>query len=277
MDRLRCLRTCCATILLFLTVATTPSAFAKKPQTPPPDPTMDRLMITAGFLNGHPDLRFRLLALERRDAGRQDDAFKYFQRAAYYADKPSQAMVAEMFWNGTGTVQDKAQAYAWMDLAAERGYEGFLDLRERYWAQLNESERSRAVDLGQEIYARYGDEAALPRIATAIRRERKNVTGSRTGVSSNLKIYVPGPAGDMEQIDGSKFYDDRYWDPKQYQAWHDTIWMKPRVASVAVGGVEQVTAPKKESRIPDVPPQVDAPEPETDDAMPQLQPAKKNP
>lgn len=242
-----------------------------------PDPLEDRLMVTGGFLNGHPDLRFRLLALERREQNKQEEAFRFFQRAGFYGDKPSQAMVAEMLWNGTGTTQDKAQAYAWMDLAAERGYEGFLELRERYWAQLSEAERVAAVEHGQDIYARYGDEAALPRIAAVIRRERKKVTGSRTGFSSNLKIYVPGPA-ELEEIDGSKFYDERYWDPKQYQAWHDAIWKKPRVASVNVGDVETVPTPSSESRIPAVQPLIDAPEPVTDDAMPALpQPPARKP
>jgi len=268
------MRRSAATItVLLLAMASTDLALARKNNAaPPPDPTQDSLMITAGFLNGHPDLRFRLLALEKRQAGKLDDAFRFFQRAAYYADKPSQGMVAEMLWNGTGTEQDKSAAYAWMDLAAERGYEGFLELRERYWAGLDEAQRERAITLGQDIYARYGDEAALPRIANEIRRERKNATGSRTGFAGNVKIYVPGPAGSMEQIDATKFYDDRYWDPKQYQAWHDAIWMKPRVARVDVGSVEQVpTTTDKRSRIPEVAPKVDAPEPVTEDLMPRLQ------
>lgn len=236
----------------------------------PDDPSQDPLMITAGFLTGHPDLRFRLLALEKREQGKQEDAFRFFKRAAFYGDKPSQAMVAEMLWTGVGTPVDKAQAYAWMDLAAERGYEGFLELRERYWARLSESEREQAIVAGQDIYARFGDAAALPRIAGTLRRERSKVTGSRTGATSgNLKIYVPGPAG-PQLIDGSKFYDPRYWDPVQYQAWHDSIWMKPRVATVEVGDVSQVMDTSLDTRIPEVAPAVDAEEPQTEDAMPRL-------
>lgn len=227
-------------------------------------------MLTAGFLTGHPDLRYRLLGLERYKQGKFDEALRFFQRAAFYADKPSQAMVAEMLWNGQGAVTDRPAAYGWIDLAAERGYEGFLELRERYWNDLDPSQREVALIDGQAIFARFGDEAAQPRIATVLRRERRNITGSRTGFTGNLKIVVPGPAGD-QHIDGSKFYDERYWDPKQYLEWHDAIWMKPRVARVDVGGVQQVLAnPDKASRIPDVAPQIDTPEPATDDAMPQL-------
>jgi len=229
-----------------------------------PDPTEDPVMLSAGFLSGHPDLRYRLHGLEEFKRGNFEDAFRFFQRAAYYADKPSQGMVAEMYWNGQGTPRDPALAYAWMDLAAERGYEGFLGLRERYWAQLNETQRQQAVEHGQAIYARYGDAAAQPRLASVIRRERRRMTGSRTGFTGNLQIYVPGPAG-YEQIDGAKFFDERYWDPKQYQAWHDSIWKKPRVGKVTVGELESLpqgeAAPA--SRIPETAPQVDAPEPAT--------------
>lgn len=243
-------------------------AAEKKVAALPADPTTDPLLITAGFLSGHPDLRFRLLGMEKRTAGDFDAAFKFFQRAAFYADKPSQAMVAEMLWNGSGTPADRAQAYAWMDLAAERGYEGFLDLRERYWAALTAQERERAVAEGEAIYARFGDAAAKPRIATALRRERRNVTGSRTGFTGNLRISVPGPAG-SEEIDGSKFYDERYWDPEKYQQWHDSVWAKPRVARVDVGDVSQVKPEtERKTRIPEVAPQVDAPEPQTEDLQP---------
>lgn len=243
------------------------TAFADK--SIPADPSQDKALVTAGFLSGHPDLRFRLLGLEKREQDKQDQAFKFFQRASFYADKPSQAMVAEMLWTGTGIPQNKIEAYAWMDLAAERGYEGFVELRERYWAGLTELEREQAIQLGQDIYARYGDSAAQPRIATALRRERKNVTGSRTGFSNSLKILIPTPGGG-ELIDSSKFYDDRYWDPAKYQQWHDSIWMKPRVATVNVGAASTVPQPGVETRIPAVQPRPDAPEPITDDVMPTI-------
>ena len=69
------------------------------------DPTIDPALMRAGFLSGHPDLRFRLLGLDEFKQGKMEDAFKFFQRAAYYADKPSQGMVAEMLWSGQGVAQ----------------------------------------------------------------------------------------------------------------------------------------------------------------------------
>jgi hypothetical protein len=53
--------------VLLLAMASTDLAWAGKNTAPlTEDPTQDALMISAGFLNGHPDLRFRLLALVLR-------------------------------------------------------------------------------------------------------------------------------------------------------------------------------------------------------------------
>src|SRR3546814_148199 len=129
------------------------TAFASMADKPPlpPDPTENPVMVTSGFLNSHPDLRYRLLGMEAMREDRHGDAFKFFRRAAHFADKPSQGMVAEMLWNGDGVERDRALAYAWMDLAAERGYAGFLGLRERYWSALDEAGRARALEAGQEV------------------------------------------------------------------------------------------------------------------------------
>lgn len=72
---------------------------------------------------------------------------------------------------------------------------------------------------------------------------------------------VPSPGG-SQTIDGSKFYDERYWDPEQYNAWHDQIWKEPRVGRVDVGEMEVLPeAARAASRIPPTAPEVDAPEP----------------
>lgn len=230
----------------------------------PPDPAADAQFRAAGFLESHPDIRYRLLGLEEFRNNNHADALRFFKRAAFYADKPSQGMVGEMYWSGQGVEKDPVIAYAWMDLAAERGYAGFRGLRERYWNSLSAEQRQRALTEGEAVYATYGDAAAKPRLATVLRRERKKTTGSRTGFAGSLKIYVPGPSG-SEQIDGSRFYDERFWDVEKYYAWHDSIWMKPRIGKVSVGDVEQVdtASPTPGSRIPATAPKTSAPEPHT--------------
>ena len=224
-------------------------------------------MLSAGFLSSHPDLRFRLIGQKHYEEGEYGEAFSAFRRAAHYGDKPAQGMVAEMLWNGQGMNQDRALAYAWMDLAAERGYEGFVGHRERYWAALDETERTRALEVGQAVYARYGDDASEPRLASVLRHQRKRQTSSRTGFTGGgmLSIAMPGPANDghLLHIDGSKFYAAEYWEPRKCRALQDSIWNRYYIGHVDVGSVERVgTDGHPKPRVPATAPQVDAPQPQ---------------
>src|SRR3546814_6686092 len=80
-------------------------------------------MMTAGVLTGHPDVRWRHEALHSYSRHEYDIALDQFLRAARYGDKPAQAMLAEMYWKGTGVAQDRPRGYAWMDIAAERRFQ----------------------------------------------------------------------------------------------------------------------------------------------------------
>lgn len=233
------MRTKTALIALLLAAASA-SAAERLPSDPAADPTM----VAAGFLDHHPDLRFRLSGIEAFKRKDYAKAMASFQRAAYYADKPSQAMVAEMMWNGEGATADRAMAYAWMDLAAERGYQSLLALREKYWNELSEDERRRALDVGRDVYAKYGDDVAKPRYALQLRRGLKQATGSHLGgaAGANLRIYLPGEfgeEGDGVSIDGSRFYDPHFWKPDQYWAYADSLWKRRVEGKVTVGDVEQ--------------------------------------
>lgn len=245
------------TILLTLALAAVaPQGAMAGP--PPADPAEDPLMVTAGFLRGHPDLQARLQGLEAMKNGDATEAFKYFQRASFHADKASQGMVGEMLWEGRGVARNRPLAYAWMDLAAERGYRNFAARRELYWRQLTPEEQQTALKLGEDVYATYGDDVAKPRLASVLRRERQSVTGSRTGFVGSLQIYIPG-TNSYQQIDGSRFHDRRYWDPEEYFAWQDSVWMNPRIGHVDVGEVEKANAPEAGSRVPRSTPEADAP------------------
>ena len=204
------------------------------------------------FLNGHPDLFFRIRGFDLLNSKSPDKAARAFQRAALFGDKPSQAVMAGLYWDGRGIERDRALAYAWMDLAAERGYPDFIAMREKFWGELDESERARALREGRVIYARYGDAVANPRLERELRRERMQVVGSRTGFRGNAKIIVPvpGTAGTSDltptiTIDGSHFYADKFWEPKQYQAWLDAQWKEPRSGHVEVGALKADEKPAK--------------------------------
>lgn len=201
-------------------------------------------LMTASFLAAHPDVKFRMEGMRAIEDNMQEAAFKAFRESARYADKASQAMVAVMYWGGTGVAQDRAIAYAWMDLAAERGYKQFLGLREKYWNALTLEERDRAVKEGASVYAEYGDAVAKPRLARKLDSARRKLTGSRTGFVGALKVMVPGPGGEWLTLDGSTYYADRYWRPKDYFEWQDRIMRAPQQGVVDVGPISAEGTPR---------------------------------
>ncbi len=240
-------------ILALLLCIASGTVAAQRSQPSQKDPTIDPKMVAAGFLDSHPDLLYRSRGLERYGEKNHPEAFKQFKRAAWYSDKPSQAIIGEMLWIGLGADKDRGLAYVWMDLAAERGYRSFSEKRDMYWQQLDEHERARAKQQGPAIRAEYADAVAGERLASVLRRERRQMTGSRLGSSTSpLVVYVPG----VGSIDGSQYYNPKYWDPVQYREWQDSIWTEVRIGRVNVGDVEQVRDPGAGT-----PPPQDAPPP----------------
>lgn len=199
----------------------------------PPVPDADhsltrRLARDPVFQNAHPDLHYRALATQARGDGKAELARRHDRMAARYADKLSQAALAEMYHTGEGGERNPALAYAWMDLAAERGTPWLVALRESYWAGLDQPDRARAVAEGRTLYETFGDPAAKPRLETLMRTTRNAVTGSRLGAISNgLRIYPGDSAGnatagrDLYPVTAEELYPDRYWVPALYWAAQD--------------------------------------------------------
>lgn len=226
---------------LTLGAAVATPAFAAMPtpsNTERPNSARDALIVTSeGFLAGHPDMRWRRAAQQAEKRGRLADAITYYRRAARFADKPSQAMLAEAYWEGRGVAQDRALAYAWMDLAAERGFPFLIVKRETYWNALSEEERARALEVGAELYAEFGDEVAKPRTERAMRRERTQMTGSRTGFAGlKMDVWINGPEG-YTNVDASEYYAEKLWEPRAYWRWQDYEWRRAG-GTVEIGDLE---------------------------------------
>lgn len=201
------------------------------------DPTIDPMLVAAGFLDSHPDLLYRSRGLDAYGEKNHPKAFAEFKRAAYYSDKPSQAIVGEMLWIGLGTEKDRALAHIWMSLAAERGYTSFSTKRDFYWQELDEVERQRAQNERDGIWAEYSDAAAEPRLERILRREYRKMTGSLVGFGGNqLQIVIPG----VGTIDGTQYYNKKYWDPAEYREWQDSIWMDVRIGRVTTSDLQSV-------------------------------------
>lgn len=205
----------------------------------------------------HPDQYFFALGMDAHLDHRYAESLERFRQAARYADKPSQLALAIMARDGLGREADAAEAYAWADLAAERGYREFLVLRERIWAGLDETQRTRALALGTQYYAEYGDAVAKPRLERLLRIGLAQKTGTRTGsqvvatgvidmsdasvraafVSAFFTHLHDGPDGSLRAFafgaaaaartgpGGAGYYDAANWRPREYWAARDSIWM----------------------------------------------------
>lgn len=220
---------------LLLGVSITAAAGASDCPVEEPRPIPDAVL-TGGFFEAHPDLFWRSLA-QRAERDRQPTkALQYYQRSARYADKFSQAMVARMYQQGSGTAADPVMAYVWMDLAAERMYHDFLVLRELYWARLDQSQQAQAIVRGQQVYADYGDRVAKPRMERALWDGRRRITGSRVGhVGPGLVVIQRRGSEAGVPTPGSIVYDNRYWRAADYWCLQDNYWRPARAPQVDVG------------------------------------------
>jgi len=216
--------------IISLLVFTPPVQAAKRPQ----DKTITNSMT---FIKQHPDLLYRMRGLAAYKKASYLEAFNNFKRAAKYADKPSQGILAEMLWKGEGTPIDRPQAYAWIDIAAERAYPTMVLSREKMWSMLNDEERKQAIVVGRQLYKYYGDDVAKRRLEIALARVRSNITGSHLGFVGYLAITIDTPSG-PQTIDGSFYYQDKFWKPAQYWEWQDTAWKNPPTGNVDIGPLE---------------------------------------
>lgn len=221
-----------------LVLVWTPAAWAGKSVE---ERRFDLFSSLGSFQTYHPDVRYREQAMKLYREGRYEQALSRFERAARYADKPSQAMIAEMYWQGLGAPVDRVLAYAWMELSAERDYPDLVRFRDRYWEQLSEDERAQARVRGQGVLDEYGDVVAQPRLEAWLRRGLMNVTGSRTGYTGGaLQVTAHSTSGQAYSFHGHEYYADSYWRPREYWRLQDQIWRAPARERVDVGAPETV-------------------------------------
>lgn len=145
-------------------------------------------------------------------AGQFGSAKSKFKVAARWGDKLSQYNLGVMNYLGQGTPQDAARAWAWVTLAAERGYPMMLDMADQIYRGLTEGEKAEGLAiLENELQPEFGDEVAIERSARRMERERRRVTGSRTGFVGNLTIID----GSGRIRTGREFYRPEAWDFRQ--------------------------------------------------------------
>ncbi len=207
-----------------------------------PPKTTDRVLAAMDRTptEGHPDQFNEFAGMHRYATGDYAAAMKFFLVSARYADKLSQLSIGLMYLNGQGVKKDPVTASAWIAIASERKYPQFLLTRDQVWAQLNAAQRMQAQALVESLYSEYGDTAAKPRMALALRQGLIEQTGrglgyDKSGAIVSLTVdqfeeHARQPACDKETIEGATqtgcgdIYADWRWDPKIYFRVRDAAW-----------------------------------------------------
>jgi hypothetical protein len=197
--------------------------FAAPPEavSTPPGLTFTQLERAEGLaILGHPNELWRVRALRALKLGQTQRAVDAFRTAAGYADKYSQHALSLLYWHGAGVARDRALAYAWSDLAAERGYRDLLLVREKMWLELSNAERARARELGPGLYARFGDAVARPRMEWELRKARGRITGSRLGFEKDRVLF----AQNRSDVSPDDVFARERWAPADYWKAEERAW-----------------------------------------------------
>jgi hypothetical protein len=134
----------------------------------------------------HPDLAGEFNGMRAYAHGRYVEAMSQFLSAAYYADKLSQLSIGLMYLNGEGVAKDPVTAYAWLDLAAERGFENFVATRDRVKDTLDAAQIQQGDVLRTTLAKTYADAVAKPRLVVQLHQGQMTFTGSRTGFNAGI-------------------------------------------------------------------------------------------
>ncbi|MEM7706235.1 MAG: hypothetical protein AAF358_11820 [Pseudomonadota bacterium] len=139
--------------------------------------------------------------------GFPEDAVKNFQQAARYGNKDAQFTLGMMYVRGLGVEMDWAHGSAWLELAASHGNPEAIEANKQVREQLKPEEVRKAQQWTEKLAPEFGNAAAVERRETWIRKERRKVTGSRTGRTAAVQIQVADATGYTWQVAGPKYFE----------------------------------------------------------------------
>ncbi len=154
-----------------------------------------------------PDQADLIRAARSLQDGFERDALDKFLAASRYGNKLAQKNVALMYIKGIGVEKDWARAYAWLKLAASHGDGGIATARDEVRLALREDEQSLAEQHFQDLQEDYGDLAALERRELWVRRQKREVTGSRLGKIGALRVQLTDATGYNWEISGPEYFE----------------------------------------------------------------------
>jgi len=149
-------------------------------------------------------------------------AARYYRLAAHWADKLAQFNLGILYVNGDGVARDPLRGWAWIRLAAERGYPKYARVANDLWARFDaEQRRAAQAIVDEELEPEYGDAVAIERTVREMRREREQAVGGGSRVGVNRTLYVTGRDGQWTR--GGQFYDPARWDFRQIVAFETRL------------------------------------------------------
>jgi len=183
-------------------------------------------------------------------------AFGRFRLASNWANKHAQAWIGWMYTLGQGVEKDVPRAYAWLTLAAERGYPTFVaDVEALSDAMSREELAHGELILNQELLPQLGDEVAVRRTSREMWSERMKVSGSRVGYTGRLQVV---DHSDLGTFYGGAFYAADRWNLARVIQFETKVHLAMANTSVELrdlylpGKIESTDAPSEgEAEKPD--------------------------
>ena len=96
--------------------------------------------------------------------------------------------------------------YAWLDLASSLGSDAIRATRDQVFASMSEEEKSRVKGYVSDLDQDYGDRQVLLRREEWVRKQKRQMTGSRTGSSGGVRVRVADAMGKSWQVSGSQYF-----------------------------------------------------------------------
>ena len=186
----------------------------------------------------HYDQVFRWRAMAAFEEGNVASAIENFERAARYADKPSQFALGVIHMKGDGVPRDRALAFAWLDVAAERGYEEIVEQRDLLWDQMTDGERAAGEYLSKRLFKKYGDDKAKRRHRSKTMAALQHSLGKSKSVRDDVIVtdLMNCSAGSVDFSRGNPcserdFFASRF-DPERYWKVQDAAWGRGGIVDV---------------------------------------------
>lgn len=147
--------------------------------------------------DGRPGVKFYMEGMEAYHHGHCEHAIYMLKLAAYWAYAPAAYNLGVMYFQGEGGVAvNRPLGTAWMFIAAERGASDYVDARHMMVTELDSAERTKALDLLQQLEPKYGEKTAMRRAKSQWVYAKNQKTGTRVGGTvGNLQVGIQAAQG----------------------------------------------------------------------------------